>query len=318
MLAPLTDVFEIRYGNQFDLSKMDACSKDDADSVAFVGRSAANAGVVAYVREVDGYKPFDAGAITVAMGGSILASFVQQRNFYTAQNVKVLTPKDELTLNELIFYCLAIESNKFRYTAFGREANSTFNSIQVPIPAKIPEEIKNFKASNPISFHPAIKKKIMLESNNWAWFLYSDLFDIYTSKDGNLIDANAGHTPYISSTQMQNGIRDWIGVEASHEANTITVARNGSVGSAFYQPNAYCASPDDIRIFKPKFTLNKYIGIFLITLIEKEKYRYAYGRKFGTKRMKDSKIKLPIDSQGKPDWVFMENYIKSLPYSSNL
>jgi hypothetical protein len=33
--------------------------------------------------------------------------------------------------------------------------------------------------------------------------------------------------------------------------------------------------------------------------------------------MKKTKIKLPSDD-GKPDWQFMEDYIKSLPYSSNL
>ena len=34
--------------------------------------------------------------------------------------------------------------------------------------------------------------------------------------------------------------------------------------------------------------------------------------------MPSSKIKLHINKEGKPDWQFMEYYIKSLPYSSNL
>ena len=29
-------------------------------------------------------------------------------------------------------------------------------------------------------------------------------------------------------------------------------------------------------------------------------------------------IKLPVTTQGLPDWEFMENYIKSLPYSASL
>ena len=49
-----------------------------------------------------------------------------------------------------------------------------------------------------------------------------------------------------------------------------------------------------------------------------EKYRFNYGRKWGIDRMKKSLIKLPVDSDGKPDWQFMEDYIKSLPYSINL
>jgi hypothetical protein len=53
-------------------------------------------------------------------------------------------------------------------------------------------------------------------------------------------------------------------------------------------------------------------------LIKREKYRYNYGRKWGIERMKNSQIKLPVTKNGTPDWSFMENYIKSLPYSSNL
>lgn len=29
-------------------------------------------------------------------------------------------------------------------------------------------------------------------------------------------------------------------------------------------------------------------------------------------------IKLPVNSSGKPDWQFMEEYIKSLPFSSQI
>ena len=42
------------------------------------------------------------------------------------------------------------------------------------------------------------------------------------------------------------------------------------------------------------------------------------GRKWRPARMPDSDIKLPVDSNGNPDWQFMENYIKSLPYSGSL
>jgi DNA-binding XRE family transcriptional regulator len=57
-------------------------------------------------------------------------------------------------------------------------------------------------------------------------------------------------------------------------------------------------------------------AIFLTTLIRKEKYRYSFGRKWGIERMNESLIKLPIDPNGKPDWLLMETYIKSLLYSS--
>ncbi|MFB0638139.1 MAG: hypothetical protein AB2N28_3980 [Candidatus Phytoplasma solani] len=64
--------------------------------------------------------------------------------------------------------------------------------------------------------------------------------------------------------------------------------------------------------------INSYNALFIISLIEKEKMKFSYGRAWLLYRMKKHKIMLPIDSQGKPDWFFMENYIKSLPYNVNL
>ena len=67
-----------------------------------------------------------------------------------------------------------------------------------------------------------------------------------------------------------------------------------------------------------KRTLNSNLFAVSGEGIEQEKYRYAYGRKFGSKRMKKTIIKLPVTKEGLPDWLFMENYIKSLSYSANI
>lgn len=68
---------------------------------------------------------------------------------------------------------------------------------------------------------------------------------------------------------------------------------------------------------KVKFEMNAYIALFLQTIINLEQFRYSYGRKFNQDRIRKTKIKLPFKNN-KPDWNFMEEYIKSLPYSVNL
>lgn len=148
-----------------------------------------------------------------------------------------------------------------------------------------------------------------METKSWEYYKISDLFKISVSKDNNLLNSEIGRTPYISSTANNNGVNSYIDCTPSINANTITIARNGSVGSAFYQPEMYCASPDDIRILTPKFSMNPYIGIFICTLIEREKFRYAYGRKFGSKRILSTRIKLP-SKQGTPDWKYIEEFVK--------
>lgn len=91
----LYDIFSISMGNKFDRSKM--CEVDEG--INFVGRSALTNGVACAVTSVEDKKgntvqPYPAGDITIALGGSIGAAFVQDREFYTSQNVCVLHTDD--------------------------------------------------------------------------------------------------------------------------------------------------------------------------------------------------------------------------------
>jgi hypothetical protein len=90
------------------------------------------------------------------------------------------------------------------------------------------------------------------------------------------------------------------------------------VAEAFYQPVPYWAT-DDVNVLYPKgFKLTAATALFICTIIRMEKYRFNYGRKWHLERMRESVIKLPVTKTGDPDWEFMENYIKSLPYSSQI
>lgn len=130
-LTKLHCLFDIEHGNKFDLNKMQQCALTD-DAIAFIGRSGDGNGIVAFVKRLEMVDPYETGLITVALGGSALSSFVQPRVFYTAQNIDVLKPKANMTLNVKLYYCLCIEANRFRYSTYGREANRTLKDLLVP------------------------------------------------------------------------------------------------------------------------------------------------------------------------------------------
>lgn len=132
----LKELFEIEYGNQFDLYQLDK----ENGYIDFVSRGEKNNGISAKVRQYKGQEPYQAGLITVALGGSVLASFVQKNNFYTGQNIKVLSPKRKMDLLEKLYYCMIIKHNRFRYSALGREANKTLQNILIP--EKMPDNFK--------------------------------------------------------------------------------------------------------------------------------------------------------------------------------
>jgi hypothetical protein len=64
--------------------------------------------------------------------------------------------------------------------------------------------------------------------------------------------------------------------------------------------------------------MNPFSALFIVTVIKAEKYRFNYGRKWHVERMNISKIKLPSNNKKQPNYEFMENYVKSLPYSSSI
>lgn len=311
----LNDIFDIEYGNQLDFNKMEV---DENSEINFVSRTSKNLGVVNQVKNI-GIDPYPAGLITVTLGGSyLLSSFVQPKPFYTAQNIKVLSPKTRMTFGEKIFYCKCIEFNRFKYTSHGREANKTLDYLNVPSLEEIPTNLKGIDGAEPIDNKSLIDEDINLEIEKWKWFKYSDLFVIKRGKGPrkkNLLEG--GNTPLVTSTDENNGVSDYTRRSPNHKANVITVNRNGSVGEAFYQPEAF-SSTEDVHVFIPKFELNPYVALFLVTLIKMEKYRFSYGRKWGIKRMNESKILLPATEDGSIDLSFMERFIKSIHYSSKI
>ena len=61
--------------------------------------------------------------------------------------------------------------------------------------------------------------------------------------------------------------------------------------------------------------LNKYNGLFIATVLRHNNKKYSYGYKISKDRLNDTIIKLPVNENGEPDYQFMEDYIKTLPYS---
>lgn len=136
-LVSLDSLFEISRGNKFDFNKMVKASMEK-HSIAFISRSGERNGLKAFVEKVGSIEPYESGLITVALGGSALSSFVQPWPFYTAQNIDVLRPRLAMSLDIKLYYCLCIEANRFRYSTYGREANRTLPTIQVPALDQIP------------------------------------------------------------------------------------------------------------------------------------------------------------------------------------
>ena len=99
----VSDIFDMISGNGFELINMSSSADSD---INFVSRTSQNNGVIAKVNKYNNVEPFPAGLITVALGGSVLSTFVQTKPFYTAFHIMVLSPKKSMTLKEKFFYAM--------------------------------------------------------------------------------------------------------------------------------------------------------------------------------------------------------------------
>lgn len=313
--VPLNTIFNIQYGNQFDLYKLDSNKESE---INFVSRTSQNLGVVTKVSRLENIAPFPSGLITVTLGGSyLLSSFVQPKPFYTAQNIKILSPKNKMSFNEKLFYCKAIEANRFRYTSHGREANKTLDLLLVP--SRVPLNYININIDKILEVNnsPVLKDKIRVDAHSFSLFYLIELFKIKGTKTTPLADLGeygAGQYPYVTTQATNNGIDGFYNYYT--ENGGVITFDSAVIGYCAYQPLPFSAS-DHVEKLIPKFKMNKYIALFLVTILSQEQYRFNYGRKCSQTRMIKMQIKLP-SKNGSPDWQFMEDYIKTLPYSSSI
>jgi len=293
--------------------------------IALITSSKENNGVGNYITPPEGMIVYE-NKLTLSNSGSVGYMFYHDYPFVASDHVTVIWPK-EVNLNKNISLYLKpiFEKMKHKY-GFGREiSNPRLENEEILLPVDNENNldwdymniyIENLKKE--IEFKKRFEDnhiKQILNTENWKLFNFDEVFDIDKGEGPNIKWAkeNKGDTPLISSTKYNNGIAVMVNYETTHSKKTITVASNGSVGSAFYQEKPYCAT-GDVNVLTPKFKINKYIALFFITLIESEKHKFGYGRKWGARRMRKSQFKLPIKNN-KINFKFMEEFIKNTNYS---
>ena len=104
-----------------------------------------------------------------------------------------------------------------------------------------------------------------------------------------------------------------------YPAGCITVALGGSLGSTFLQKEPFYTS-QNVSVLEFSNNVSDAAKLFICTLIYNEsKYKYfPFGRELNTHIRTDYGFTIPVTSKNEPDWEFMENYIKSLPYGDRI
>lgn len=159
-----------------------------------------------------------------------------------------------------------------------------------------------------------------VSTDGWGEFRIAELFERFElgkAHAGMLEDGDG--CLYLGAKKNDNCVmqRCALNPELVQQGNCIVFICNGegSVGYANYMDREFIATTDLVMGYAEK--LNQYNGLFIATILDRERPKYSFGRKWKT-HLRDTVIRLPKTPDGKPDWDEMERLIRALPYGDRI
>ena len=247
------------------------------------------------------------------------------------------------------FIVTLLDLERYRYS-FGRKYKPNLSKSKIKLPVSAtgdPDWTYMEQLIESLKMKPLqtdIKKKCRTAVKGtevWKTFF---LHRIFHAEMGNGIDAIAttNDNPkynYVSRDSNGNGVVgfvDEIEGETPFPAGAMSLALGGSyLGSCFIQKKPFYTA-QNVAVLQEKIPLSDHVKLFIATVIRNEcKIKYqAFGRELNAHYKKDFTIKLPVKHDEKgividdkhkfsdegyiPDWEWIENYMKSLPYSDRI
>ena len=154
--------------------------------------------------------------------------------------------------------------------------------------------------------------KLKLTDVEWGEFKVKDIFEVTNSKPyhkNNLKITKKG-IPYITRTSFNNGLEEIVENINVHKNPKNTISLGAENADFFYQSVEYITGNKMYFIQNDKISKN--VGIFLVQSFRNsiKDCGFGYGKGLTGTRFKERIVMLPMDSQGQPNWQFMEDYIK--------
>ena len=159
-----------------------------------------------------------------------------------------------------------------------------------------------------------VENVLPLREKDWKPFVLSSIFILETGRGKGLnhLTQTTDGISYLGATNRNNGVLCFVKPidKLVQRGNGIAFIRNGegSIGYSVYKAEPFIASSDLTIGYSDK--LNLYTGLFITTIADTVRGKYNFNYKRSEKRLSKEFLNLPIDNDGKPDWIYMEQYVK--------
>lgn len=334
----IEDLFFIHRGNAKNLKTRDLHVLNNT-SIAILSSIKENNALSGFTTKNSEEKSYK-NVITLNNNGNVGYSFYHNYEFIASSDVSILVLKDHSLNKEIGLFltkCLekiALDKFAFGYKASNKRVMRTkillpINSDRSPNWKFMEEYIKERKNKQKQLLKEYLRRKSEfdliiysqgLNDLEWKEFFIGGndgIFDIKSTKSGidkNKLNTKNGNVPYITRSENNNGINSFITDDQNKKynkdkGNVITIGLDTQ--TCFYQKNDFYTG-QNIQVLRND-KLNKRIAMFIIPLLKLQMKKFNWGGNGATlTRLERTKILLPIDKQGNPNWMYMENFIKNI------
>jgi hypothetical protein len=320
----LGELFDFNKGNQNNMSST------QEGKIPLVSAKKCDNGYKTFISD-NGKKLYDGHCITLnndGDGGAGLA-YYQPTKMALDSHVTALIPKVPMSRHTMLFIakCISMQRSLFGHGRSINAARLRIFRLMLPMD-KNGQPCYSFMDA----YMKAVEKRLLTQYGTYLtqvhraelngggnfemtkWKAYS-LNEICEIKSGvRLVSKQMinGKRPFIGAADSNNGVTNFVSnTNASLDSNVLGVNYNGNgVAIGFYHPYEAIFTDDVKRIKFKEHDGNKYVYLFLKAAILKQKSKYQYGYKFSGERMNRQKITLPSTADGKPDFNYMESYMR--------
>lgn len=319
----LSDIFEIKTSKCIHENGL----KQGAGTIPYVTRTSLNNGVLKFVCSQRIEKLNPGNVITVGMDTQTV--FYQKQNFYCGRDILSLS---NTIMNQYIGIFIVgildqIVKKKFSY---GYCASLTrIKNLEIKLPST-PDGNPDWEFMESYireQYREVVQERIeeLEKKKPDVPTMLRDIEDIQATADfplGQVFptitrgiqiskrNRKPGTLTYISASLLNHGEADFVSVDEKYiYKDCLTVPFIGGENCTFYHDGEFVPSASVAVLQNENF--DKHVYVFLIGILNVIMRKYSFGYKASLERLQKQTIPLPITTDGKPDWEFMSDYIKT-------
>jgi len=248
-------------------------------------------------------------------------AFLHPYRFAAMDNVLVCVPKSGIKLTTILYFISYLNNQRWRFS-YGRKCyQNKATKLLVSFPVKDSGEIdENYieKILNHVSIKDFLpSKKTIVKENIEMKLAFIPITTFFELQSGDFHNASLlaeGDIPLVSCGENFNGIIGFCKVpEDKIYENTLTVAYNGQPLTTNLHLYKFAAK-DDVAICLPRKAWKLTTLVYLQYMLNREKWRYSYGRKCFNEKLKQISLMMPVDDNSEVDEDTIERIVINTSY----